>query len=288
MDNVDTKNVTNATEKVKALNTIKNKATANEINAAISAIIEAEKEDVESATIAAAALLKTELLLLPETLRQLPDAVKKEAEANIEDLKKKSSSIWAKIGGEKVLNFAKSNVAAAMEGSGLNTALTKVGEFAGKIGEWANGMWEALKPHLAKMAETPGIAFLIGKDNLKNLQDWLGYDGDTVDIQKSFRARLLSTVVFTITTKQEVTAFKDLYKNMLSKKAKGAEYSREDFVAELLDNSKLGEYKSGTTKKELQMATVISIARIYVDSIQKETPAPPVAAATTAASTTPK
>lgn len=245
------------------------------INDAASAMNTA-KEHVMNATGTAAQQLKIELSLLPETLRQLPVEVQKTAADNIQQLEKTSSSVWEKIGGGKALNFAKTTIASAMENSGLNTALTKIGDVMGKVGEFANGLWEALKPHLSRLAETPGIAFMLGEKNLKNLQNWLGYDGDTVSIQQAFRSRLGKNVSFTITTKKEAQLFKDVRTDMLKKNGKKeSEYTFDMFTQELMKTAELEPFTNdASTAKELPMTTVLSAAKKLVEKTPQATPAP--------------
>lgn len=269
----------NTTDALKNLkNSIQQKANGVDLNIRINDAATAmnrAKEHVLDATGNAANQLKIELNLLPETLRQLPAEVQTTAAENIQQLEKTSSTIWEKIGGGKALNFAKTTVASAMENSGLNKVLTKIGDAMGKFGEFANGLWEALKPHLSRLAETPGIAFLLGEQNLKNLQNWLGYDGDTISIQEAFRSRLGKNVTFAITTKKEVQLFKDVRTDMQKKNGKKSEeYTFDMFVQELMKTPELEQFTNdaGTTK-ELPMATVLSAAKKLAEKTPQAAPA---------------
>lgn len=232
------------------------------IDSATSAINNA-KEYATQASVDIQEKFETELNLLDGTLEALPDEIKKDANKKIETLREAKRTIF-----EKLKSTAK---------TGFEKVVDTLATTAETVGNFMNKMWDSLKPHLARIAETPGIAFLLGEKKLSALQGWLGYDADSMLMQQQFRDRLPDDVSFTIANKKEAIALNDRYKKMLEKKGKKeTEYPKEQFIADCIQGAKeqniLPIEKAG--KKEYQMAQFVEAAKVLIEKEPQGTPTP--------------
>lgn len=234
------------------------------------------KERVEDASETVQAELEKALDELPGTLNALPDTLKTQAKENLNKIEQGRQTIF-----EKLKSGAK---------SGFEKVVDTLATTAEKVGSFMNKMWESLKPHLSRIAETPGIAFLLGQENLTALQGWLGYDADTLPIQESFRSRLDEKVLFKITTKKEIQLFKDVYESMLTKTGRTKDiYTYDKFIGELFETQELEVFtKSSVAAGELPMATVITEAKKFVNETKEvaQPVTPPITGVTTPAPAT--
>lgn len=253
---------------VEALAQLKSAVTPNRENLQQAAnAIKQAKNYVDDASEQAQRTLEKELELLGPTLDQLTPELQAQSADDITTLKEGSQTIFATL-----KNRAK---------TGFEKVVDTLATTAEKVGNFMNKMWDSLKPHLARIAEAPGIAFFLGQKNLTALQGWLGYDADSILVQQQFRDRLPDDVSFTITNKKESIAFNDQYTNMLTKKAKKpTEYSKEQFIADCIQGAKeqniLPIVEEGA--KEYQMAQFVEAAKVLIEKEPQGTSTPATSA----------
>lgn len=228
--------------------------------------------------------LKKEIELLPETLKNLPEAIGEETVKKAGMLKRASESVLQSIGSavNATSTFAKNGFEKAIDGLAF-------------IGEKIMGALEKIKPAIAKMLARPFfvkmIGGAIGTEYVTLLQEWLGQDVAMTQLFDEINKRLPEGTIFmgNVNEEKAILQFNDAYGEV--KATKPGDYTKVLFFRDIqtnngIDFNALAANAEG--KKMLTMADVAKGAEKYAAQVREEqknkpAPTPPTTPPTTPA-----